>query len=151
MVDSRLIAYTDRYALTPIYQFAQPTVVTITRKQLQRLYNDTIHVVDRREVGALVLLDISASFDTVDHRFMADVFHRRFDIRGDALAQFVSYFDDRTQVVTVSRDTSLASSLSTGVRPTGFGVGAKVICNLRRGCARNFRIPAGYMHVPPVR
>src|SRR6218665_2474645 len=33
--------------------------------------------------------------------------------------------------------------------PTGFGVGAKVICHLRRGCARNFRIPAG--DVPPVR
>src|SRR6218665_3809765 len=34
---------------------------------------------------------------------------------GDVLAWFVSYFDDRTQVVTVGRHTSLASSLSTGV------------------------------------
>src|SRR6218665_231073 len=46
---------------------------------------------------------------------MTDVLHRRFDIRGDALAWFVSYFYDRTQVVTVGRDTSLASSLSTVV------------------------------------
>ena len=66
-----------------------------------------IHVVDRGEVGALVLLDISAAFDTVDHRIMADVLNRRFDVRGDALAWFVSYFDDRI--------TSLASLLSTGV------------------------------------
>lgn len=83
-----------------------------------------IHVVDRGEVGALVLLDISAAFDTVDHRIMADVLHRRFDIRGDALAWFVSYFDDRTQVVTVGRDTSLASSLSTGV-PQGSVLGPR--------------------------
>src|SRR6218665_2276220 len=50
--------------------------------------------------------------------------HRRFDIRGDALAWFVSYFDDRTQVVTVGRDTSLASSLSTGV-PQGSVLGPR--------------------------
>ena len=74
-----------------------------------------ILVVDRGEVGRLVLLDISAAFDTVDHRIMANVLHRHFDVRGNALAWFASYFDDTTQMVTVGRDTSLASSLSTGV------------------------------------
>src|SRR6218665_2125839 len=96
MVDSKLIAYTDRYALIPIYQSAYRRNHS-TETALVRLYNDMIQVVDRGEVGALVLLDISAAFDTVDHRIMADVLHRRFDIRGDALAWFVSYFDDRTQ------------------------------------------------------
>src|SRR6218665_4152170 len=83
MVDSRLIAYTDRYALTPIYQSAYRHNHS-TETALVRLNNDMIHVVDRGEVGALVLLDISAAFDTVDHRIMANVLHRRFDIRGDA-------------------------------------------------------------------
>src|SRR6218665_3839342 len=67
MVDSRLIAYTDRYALTPIYQSAYRRSHS-TETALVSLYNDMIHVVDRGEVGALVLLDISAAFDTVDHR-----------------------------------------------------------------------------------
>src|SRR6218665_1572371 len=61
--DSRLIAYTDRYALTPIYRRNHSTETALVRP-----YNDMIHVVDRGEVGALVLLDISAAFDTVDHR-----------------------------------------------------------------------------------
>ena len=150
MVDSRLIAYTDRYALAPIYQSAYRCNHS-TETALVRLYNDMIHVFDRGEVGALVLLDISAAFDTVDHQIMEGALHRRFDIRADALASFASYFDDRTQqVVTVDRDTSLAMSgiLAIDWGPTGFSVGIKVICHLRRGCARNFRIPAGDVGLP---
>ena len=51
------------------------------------------------QVGALVLLDMSAAFDTVDHQIMSDVLHYCFDIRDDALTWFHSYFDERSQVV----------------------------------------------------
>ena len=37
-----------------------------------------IHVIDNGQVGALVLLDMSAAFDTVDHQIMIDVLQHRF-------------------------------------------------------------------------
>jgi len=40
--------------------------------------NDIIRAMDRGEVTALVLLDLSATFDTVDHCTLLDVLHRRF-------------------------------------------------------------------------
>jgi len=51
------------------------------------------------EVGALVLLDMSAAFDTIDHRIMLDVLQQRFDVHDAVLDWFTSYFADRTQVV----------------------------------------------------
>ena len=55
-----------------------------------------IRVIDNGKIGALVLLDMSAAFDTVDHQIMFDVLNHRFDIRDAALIWFHSYFDERS-------------------------------------------------------
>ena len=123
MVDSRLIVYTDRFDLIPVHQSAYRRYHS-TETALVRLYNDMVQVIDRGHVGALVLLDISAAFDTVDHRIMSDVLRQRFDVCEDALAWFNSYFDDRTQVVSVGSARSQASSLSIGV-PQGSVLGPR--------------------------
>jgi hypothetical protein len=123
MVDSRLIVYTDRFDLIPVHQSAYRRYHS-TETALVRLYNDMVQVIDRGHVGALVLLDISAAFDTVDHRIMNDVLRQRFDVCEDALAWFNSYFDDRTQVVSVGSARSQASSLSIGV-PQGSVLGPR--------------------------
>jgi len=71
--------------------------------------------VDRGEVGALVFLDISAAFNTIDHRIMLDVLQQRFDVHDAALDWFTSYFADRTQVVVNGDDLSLVSELRIGL------------------------------------
>ena len=55
---------------------------------------------------------------------MNDVLRQRFDVCEDALAWFNSYFDDRTQVVSVGSARSQASSLSIGV-PQGSVLGPR--------------------------
>ena len=80
-----------------------------------RLYNDMIQVIDSGQVGALLLLDMSAAFDTIDHQIMSVVLYYRFDIRDDVLTWFHSYFDERSQVVRVGSDTSAVLKLLTGI------------------------------------
>jgi len=60
--------------------------------------NDIIHAIGYGEVTALVLLDLSAAFDTVDHSTLLDVLHRRFAVEGTPLQWFKSYLTNRLQV-----------------------------------------------------
>jgi len=45
-----------------------------------RVMKDMIRAMDQGEVTALVLLDLSAAFDTVGHCTQLDVLHRRFAV-----------------------------------------------------------------------
>ena len=83
-----------------------------------------VATVDRGEIGALVLLDLSAAFDTMDHRIMLDVLQQRFYVQDAALDWFASYFADRTQVVVIGDDSSPVCELRTGT-PQGSVLGPK--------------------------
>ena len=55
---------------------SQRTTRFIRRRQLLyiSIHNDMIGVVDQGDIGALVLLDLSVAFDTVDHSILIDVY-----------------------------------------------------------------------------
>jgi len=84
VVATRFIAYAERYRLFPSNQSAyrrhhnmETAVVSVM--------NDIIRAMDRGEVTALILLDLSAAFDTVDHCTLLNVLHRRFAVEGIAM------------------------------------------------------------------
>jgi len=83
-----------------------------------------VTTIDRCEIGALVLLDMSAAFDTIDHGIMLDVFQCRFGVGDAALDWFASYFADRTQKVVTGTDSSSVSQLLIGT-PQGSVLGPK--------------------------
>jgi len=62
------------------------------------VYNDLVRAVDSKLVTALVLLDFSSVFDTVDHFTLLTVLDRRFGVRESAMDWFSSYLSDRTQI-----------------------------------------------------
>src|SRR5688572_500127 len=70
-----------------------------TESALLTVHNDIICSVDGGKVTALVLPDLSASFDTVDHTILLHRLKNWFGITGPALNWFSTYLSPRTQSV----------------------------------------------------
>ena len=95
-----------------------------TETALVKIHNDLVTSIDQGHTGALVLLDMSAAFDTVDHHLLLRILQRRFSINDSALAWFNSYLSDRSQTVHVNNSISRIASLSCGM-PQGSSLGPK--------------------------
>ena len=91
---------------------------------LVRIHNDIAHSIDNRQSVLLVLLDLSAAFDTIDHTILL----RRlsgYGLSGDVLAWLTSYLCDRTYVVRVKSGVSESDIITTGV-PQGTAIVQRV-------------------------
>src|SRR5207253_1881290 len=97
-----------------------------TETALLRIYNDALLSIDQQKVSALVLLDLSAAFDTIDHQILLSRLTSNFGITGSAFSLISSYLLNRTQSVTIQSQTS-PSSLLTGV-PQGSVLGPLLFC-----------------------
>jgi len=80
------------------------------------LHNDLARAIDRGHVTALVLLNLSAAFDTVDHELLIEMLKKRFAIDGVALNWFKSYLDERTQTFMFG-DVESVMYAANGVQP----------------------------------
>jgi hypothetical protein len=89
---------------------------------LTRIQNDLLLSLERKQVSALVLLDMSAAFDTVNHNILLDRLSLNFGIHGSALSLFRSYLCNRTQSVLINSILSDPSIITTGV-PQGSVLG----------------------------
>ena len=77
---------------------------------------------DQQKVTILVLLDLSAAFDTVDHNILLHRLHNRFGISGTALDWFKDYLSKRRQRVSVNGSLSDPVQTKCGV-PQGSVLG----------------------------
>ena len=93
-----------------------------TETALLRVQNDFLQAIDKRQCGMLILLDLSAAFDTVDHSVLLQRLSDRLNVKGTALNWFESYLSDRTQSVLVSGESSHPVPLSCGI-PQGSVLG----------------------------
>ena len=86
-----------------------------TETALVRVQNDILCVVDNNESVILLLLDLSAAFDTVDHSILLSRLRDRFGVNSTALAWFESYLTSRKRFVQVSDCISTQHFLKRGV------------------------------------
>ena len=77
---------------------------------------------DEGRVSILTLLNLSAAFDTLDHRILLARLHDMFGISGKAFGWFSSYLSDRFQSVSVNCRVSSQKKLRYGV-PQGSVLG----------------------------
>ena len=89
---------------------------------LVRVQNDILLSIDNQQCVVLLLLDLSAAFDTVDHGILLQRLSTNFGIKGKALDWFTSYLTDRSQFVQIDVSESDKHSLLCGV-PQGSVLG----------------------------
>ena len=93
-----------------------------TETALVRVQNDILRTIDNQGCAILLLLDLSAAFDTVDHAILLSRLSSRFGIKGAALQWFESYLEDRKQFVYIDDSKSTPRNLNCGV-PQGSVLG----------------------------
>jgi hypothetical protein len=93
-----------------------------TETAVLRVLSDLLQAVDDGEYAALVLLDLSAAFDTVDHAILLRCLRTTFGLNGPVLKWFQSYLSGRTQYVRRGSTRSSALRLKCGV-PQGSVLG----------------------------
>jgi len=86
------------------------------------VHNDLVHAIDEQRITGLVMLDLSAAFDTDDHSILLSVLERRFGICDTTLSWFRSYLSDRTQTFHVNGTSSDQLLVSCSV-PQGSSAG----------------------------
>ena len=106
----RLLSHSELYQLLPRYQSAYCPHHS-TETALIRIVNDILHSVDSGNVCALVLLDLSAAFDTVDHGLLLNIVSSRFGFGGPVHQWLQSYLTGRTQTVSINDQLSTPTTL----------------------------------------
>ena len=88
-----------------------------------KVQNDILIAIDNHKCLALLLLDLSAAFDTAVHReLLLQRMNKRFGIDGQVLKWFRSYLNGRTQSVIIDNIKSTSKDLCCGV-PQGSVLG----------------------------
>ena len=121
LIAEQLNCYLSEYQLYAKCQSAYRTWHS-TETALLRVHNDIMLALDSRKDVILIMLDLSAAFDTLDHDILLNRLQRRFGISGTALQWFRSYLSNRLQCVSIDSITSQEAVLQFGV-PQGSVLG----------------------------
>ncbi len=114
VVYSQLISFLNEAKLTEPLQSGFSAQHS-TESALLKVFNDILLAVDSGKNTVLLLLDLTAAFDTVDHNILLCRLERLFGIGGIALQWFNSYIRDRTFSVELGKFSSSVAPIICGV------------------------------------
>ena len=77
--------------------------IASTETALLYVKNDILMNMNQPHVTLLEVINLSATFDTVDHSILLNRLQSNFDISGQAISCFKSYLHDRYQSISVNR------------------------------------------------
>ena len=93
-----------------------------TETALVKVTNDLLMASDKGLLSVLLLLDLSAAFDTIDHTILLNRLESMVNIKGTALKWFESYLKNRSQFVYIHDKPSKRFAVNHGV-PQGSVLG----------------------------
>jgi hypothetical protein len=98
-----------------------------TETALLRVHHDITCALDKNRCAVLVMLNLSAAFDVIDHTILRKRLEYSFGISGGVLQWLLSYLQDRTQRIAIGSVLSNEFHLQCGV-PQGSLLGPKLYC-----------------------
>ena len=100
IVTARLLHRVDSHQLLPD---RHSPIADAARREtaIAVMHNDLVAAADADHISALVLLDLSSAFDTVDHQMLLYVLQQRLGIEDVALHWFDSNLCERSQIFSV--------------------------------------------------
>ena len=126
VVCSRLENHLTEFSLHDQFQSAYRTGHS-TESALLKVQCDIMEALDQGSMVILVMLDLSAAFDTIDHGMLLKRLQHSFGITSRALEWLSSYFSNRSQCVAIENSKSEPKTLRYGV-PQGSVLGPKAYC-----------------------
>ena len=100
----QLIRYTESTGMMECNQSAYHENHS-TETCLLKLKTDILDAINKKEVMCLVLLDLSAAFDSLEHSLILNRLKYQFGIVSKCLDWFKDYLSNRTQCITVCNST----------------------------------------------
>ena len=123
-VDIQIVTHCIENELDEIYQSAYKQFYS-TETALLRVDNDFMCALDGKYAVVLMMIDMSAAFDTVNHDIMLQRLHDYLGITGNAFEWFRSYLKFRKQTVHILGASSSERELKHGV-PQGSILGPRL-------------------------
>ncbi|CAJ1061240.1 RNA-directed DNA polymerase from mobile element jockey [Xyrichtys novacula] len=114
VVYNQLLPFLEDNGITELFQSGFKALHS-TESALLKVSNDILMTTDSGKFVVLVLLDLSAAFDTVDHSILISRLEHCVGIKGVALDWFRSYLRDRSFCVQIDNSASSTAPLPHGV------------------------------------
>jgi hypothetical protein len=111
---NQFVPHCENHKLIPDYQSAYRKFYS-TETALLKSVNDFLWSMESQKVTALIAIDLSAAFDTVDHSILSNVLRNNFGVTGSALQWINSYLTSRTFKVCTNDSQSAARNISCSV------------------------------------
>ena len=97
---SRFCSHLDSFPSLSLFQSAYRKFYS-TETALIRIHNDLCRAMNLQRISALILLDLSAAFDTIDHNILLSRLNSCFGISNTAQSLLASYLSQRSQSVAI--------------------------------------------------
>jgi len=121
LVARQLLEYLDRSGLLPRLQSAYRACHS-SKTAVLKVLSDILLAIDAGDLSALVLLHLSAAFDTVDHDILVRRLETSYGLSGSVLQWFQTYLVGRRQYVRTGSSASSPTLIVWGV-PQGSVLG----------------------------
>ena len=117
IVLTRFNKHCDKFQLMPGYQLAYRKNFSC-ETAIIKITDDILWSMESKRITSLTCIDLTASFNTVDHGILLNVLQNKFGISGNALSWFRSYLQPRFCKVNIhnanSEDKELRFSIPQG-------------------------------------